>query len=84
MNDIFQGLIAHAWALHLAVIARIEAGDFVFEDLVALGYLCHVAHDAVHPPPDGVAAVEPRVATTVQQVGNEAVSEARSVSCGAK
>ena len=66
LNYIFQGLIANAGALHLAVVVRIETGDFILEDLVAVGGLRHVADDAVHPPPDRVAAVEPRVAPSVQ------------------
>ena len=79
LNDIFQGLIAHAGALHLAIVVRIETGDFILEDLVAVGGLRHVADDAVHPPPDRVTAVEPRVAPSVEQVGNEAVSETGSI-----
>lgn len=80
LNDIFQGLIAHAGTLHLAVVARIETRDVVLEDLVAVGDLFHVTHDAVHPPPDRVSAVEPRVAPSVEQIGNEAVSKTGSVS----
>ena len=80
LNDILQGLIAHAGTLHLAVVARIETRDVVLEDLVAVGNLLHVTHDAVHPPPDRVTAVESRVAPSVEQIGNEAVSEAGSVS----
>ena len=66
MNDIFQWLIAHARTLHLAIVARIETGYFILEDLVAVRGLRHVADDAVHPPPDRVTAVEPRVAPSVE------------------
>ena len=75
MNDIFQGLIAHARTLHLAIVVRIKTGYFILEDLVAVRSLRDVADNAVHPPPDRVAAVEPRVAPSVEQVGNQAVSE---------
>ena len=75
MYDIFQWLIAHARTLHVAIVVRIETGYFILEDLVAVRGLRHVADDAVHPPPDRVTAVEPRVAPSVEQVGNQAVSE---------
>lgn len=82
VNDIFQGLIAHTWTLHIALVIGVETRDCVLEDFVAVGNFVNVTHDAVHPPPDSVTAIEPRVSPSVEQVGNEAVPEASSVTCG--
>ena len=47
----------------------------------ALPVRCHlpVLLDALQPPPRSVAAVEPRIGSTAQEIGNETVTQARRI-----
>ena len=62
----------------LGIICGVEPHHGGSEETLVPGYLDKV-QDCVEPPPDGVTAVVASVLPTVQQVGDEAVSEGAGV-----
>jgi len=59
----------------IGIVVRKYAGHLVLQDLGTLGGILHILLDAVHPPPDSIAAVESRLAAAVQKIRNESVSK---------
>ena len=74
MYYVLKWLLQWFRSLCILVVRGKESFDWVVQD-VEVDRLC-VDFDAIHPPPNGVAAVETGVPTTVQKIWDEPVPRA--------